>query len=618
MRSSGSDPTLAPLNALLIGRTRGNPFFLEESVRTLVETRALTGERGAYRLTHPVETIQVPETVHAILAARIDRLPPAEKSLLQSAAVVGTEVPLPLLRAVAETPDEDLRRGLAHLQSAEYLYETSLYPEVEYTFKHALTHEVAYASLLLERRRALHTRILAAMESSHVERLAEHVERLAHHAARAEAWHQAVGHLRQAGLKAAGRSAYRQAAAAFEEALAALGHLPETRATLEAMVDLRIDLRDVLIPLDEMARTLDHLLAAVPQADRLGDPARSGWVASGLANTLFVMAQYRRALEEGVRALDLAGRLPDASGLRSVTLVRLGAIHYARGDFGRARPYLRESLTLAAAERPLHLPRGTTAFPAVISRVWLALNESETGTFPEALQLTEDAVRIARSADEQFSRVAALTTLGHVRLRRGDLAEAASALEESLEGARTRNILTWYPHCAAALGHVRTLTGRHPEAVALLEDAVRRDSVRAGRNLHSLHLAWLGEAYLHAGRVDAARSRTAEALDLAVAHEERGSQAWTLRLLAEIAAHPAASRAEEAQGYYRQALELAGQLGMRPLVAHCHLGLAKLHRRTGDRATAAEHLMIATTMYREMDMTFWLEKADAELRGVEP
>jgi len=329
------------------------------------------------------------------------------------------------------------------------------------------------------------------------------------------------------------------------------------------------------------------------------------------------MAQYRRALEEGVRALDLAGRLPDASGLRGVTLVRLGATHYALGDLGRARHYLRESLTLAAAERPLHLPRGTTSFPAVISRVWLALTGSETGTFPEALQLAEEAVRIAWSADEQFSRVAALAALGNVHLRRGDLTEAASALEEGLEVARTRNILTWYPHCAAALGHARTLTGRHPEAVALLEDAVRRDSVRTGRNLHSLRLAWLGEAHLHAGRVDEARSRTAEALDLAVAHEERGPQAWTLRLIGEIAAHPTVSRAEEAQGCYRKALELAGQLGMRPLVAHCHLGLAKLGRQTGDQAKAAEHMTTAATMYRQMGMNFWLEKADAELGGIE-
>ena len=267
----GDDPTLAPLKALLIARTRGNPFFLEESVRTLVETRSLAGERGAYRLTHPVETIQVPETVHAILAARIDRLAPSDKQLLQSAAVVGTEVPLPLLQAVAETTDEDLRRGLAHLQAAEYVYETSLYPEVEYTFKHALTHEVAYASLLLERRRTLHARILAAMESRHADRLAEHVERLGHHAVRAEAWDKAVGYLRQAGLKAAGRSAYRQAAAALEEALIALGHLPETRATLETSVDLRSYLRNVLTPLDAMDRILDNLAAAVPQAERLGD-----------------------------------------------------------------------------------------------------------------------------------------------------------------------------------------------------------------------------------------------------------------------------------------------------------------------------------------------------------
>ncbi len=394
----GDDPTLAPLRALLIGRTRGNPFFLEESVRTLVETRALTGERGAYRLTHPVETIQVPETVHAILAARIDRLPPADKQLLQSAAVVGTEVPLPLLQAVAETPDEDLRRGLAHLQAAEYLYETSLYPEVEYTFKHALTHEVAYASLLLERRRALHARILAAMESRHADRLAEHVERLAHHAVRAEAWDPAVGYLRQAGLKAAGRSAYRQAAAAFEEALVALGHLPETPITLEAAVDLRIDLHDVLVPIDELARTLDHLRAAAPQAERLGDLARMGWVSSGLVNTLALMAQYRRAFAEGVRTLDLADRLQD-SGLRATTLVP------TRGDPLRSR---RLRARAGVSSRGRGAGRGRSATPSapghdlppvVRAPTWLAQTESETGSFPEAIELAEEAVRVARSAE---------------------------------------------------------------------------------------------------------------------------------------------------------------------------------------------------------------------------
>jgi predicted ATPase len=150
----GDDPSLVTLKQLLIARTEGSPFFLEESARTLVETGGLVGEPGAYLLAQALPTIQVPVTVQAVLAARIDRLPPEEKRLLQTAAVVGTEVPLPLLQAIADVPEAALHRGLAHLQMAEFLYEMHLFPEPEYTFKHALTHEVAYGSLLLERRRA--------------------------------------------------------------------------------------------------------------------------------------------------------------------------------------------------------------------------------------------------------------------------------------------------------------------------------------------------------------------------------------------------------------------------------------------------------------------------------
>ena len=181
-----------------MARTEGNPFFLEESVRTLVETGVLVGEPGAYRLAQAVPTIQVPATVQAVLAARIDRLPPEEKRLLQTAAVIGTEVPLALLQAIAELPDETLHRGLAHLQAAEFLYETRLFPERDLTFKHALTHEVAYGGLLQERRRVLHARIVEALEALAGDRLAEQVERLAHHALRGRGVGQGPG-LRPAG-----------------------------------------------------------------------------------------------------------------------------------------------------------------------------------------------------------------------------------------------------------------------------------------------------------------------------------------------------------------------------------------------------------------------------------
>ena len=152
----GDDPGLAPLKQLLV--KRGNPFFLEETVRTLVETKALEGSRGRYRLTQPLQALQVPPTVQTILAARIDRLSAEDKRLLQTASVVGKDVPFALLQAIAELPDEALRGGLDRLRAAEFLYETGLFPDLEYAFKHALTHEVTYGSLLQERRRILHAR----------------------------------------------------------------------------------------------------------------------------------------------------------------------------------------------------------------------------------------------------------------------------------------------------------------------------------------------------------------------------------------------------------------------------------------------------------------------------
>ena len=278
----GADAGLHPVRQLLLERTEGNPFFLEECVRTLIETKVLVGERGAYRATGAVENIHVPATVQAILAARIDRLPPEDKALLQVACVVGEDVPLTLLQAVAAVPEDMLRAALARLQAAEFLYEAALFPEVEYTFKHGLTYQVAYGSLLHERRRHLHARATDALEQLAAGRVSEHVERLAHHAQRGELWERAVAYLRQAGAKALARSASREAAAAFEQALAALAHLPEGRATVEQAIDLRFELRQALQALGEHQRVVDYLREAEALAATLDDQRRMGWVSAYL------------------------------------------------------------------------------------------------------------------------------------------------------------------------------------------------------------------------------------------------------------------------------------------------------------------------------------------------
>jgi class 3 adenylate cyclase len=188
----GADPTIEPLKGLLIERTEGNPFFLEESVRTLADSKALGGERGVYRLDETVTDIQIAPTVQAVLAARIDRLAPEDKRLLQAAAVIGREVPYALLAGIVDGGEDSLREGLGHLLAAEFIYETSLFPDLVYAFKHALTHEVAYSGLLHSRRKTLHAATMDVMESLYRDRLEEHVPQLAQHALRADNWSKAV------------------------------------------------------------------------------------------------------------------------------------------------------------------------------------------------------------------------------------------------------------------------------------------------------------------------------------------------------------------------------------------------------------------------------------------
>src|SRR5262249_32528111 len=280
-------------------------------VRTLVETKLLAGERGNYRLVGPIESTEVPATVQAVLAARIDRLPLEEKQLLQSTGVIGKEVPFSLLPPITESTDEELRRGLSHLEEAEFLYETSLFPDLEYTFKHALTHEVAYGSLLHDRQRALHARIVEAIEALYPDRLVEHVERLAHHAVRGEVWEKAFVYLRQAGAKAFGRSANREAAAHFEQALESLERLPESRTGSERGIDVRLQLRGALTVLAEYRRLLDHLRRAQALAETLGDQQRLVRVSSYVSQCLRWTGDLEQARELSQRNVGMAEALGD-------------------------------------------------------------------------------------------------------------------------------------------------------------------------------------------------------------------------------------------------------------------------------------------------------------------
>jgi class 3 adenylate cyclase/tetratricopeptide (TPR) repeat protein len=611
----GSSPDLRVLKRRLIRRTEGNPFFLEEIVRTLSETKELVGEPGAYRLAQGLPTIQVPATVQAVLAARIDRLPPEEKRLLQSAAVIGKDVPFALLQAIAEVPEEALRRSLVFLQDAGFCYEASLFPELAYSFTHALTHEVAYGSLLQERRRALHSRIVEAIERLAPEHLVDQVEHLAHHALRGEVWDKAYVCFRQAGAKAAARSAHREAVACWEQALVALQHLPERRDTIEQAIDLRLELRTELWPLGDYSRISDYLQQAEALAQRLGDRRRLGLLASLMTQHFRLIDDQERAVASGQRALELATALGDFA-LQVETNFRLGRAYDSLGDYRRAVEFFRWNVESLVGEH-VHQHFGQPGLPSVLSRAWLVLCLAELGAFEEGTAYGEEAVRIAETVDHPYSLATAYCGIGGLYLHKGDLSAAIHALEHSLKLCHDWDIQVLFPNTAAQLGYAYALAGRPAQAVPLLQEAVEHPAAPAPMTYHARMLVWLSEAYLLERRLDRAMECVQQAFERFRQRQERGGhQAWALRLLGEIVAHQQPPATAQAEIHYQQALALAERHGMQPLQAHIHLGLGRLHHRIGRPTQARTELGVAAERYRALEMPFWLIRAENTLAQI--
>jgi class 3 adenylate cyclase/tetratricopeptide (TPR) repeat protein len=609
----GHDPSLVPLKQLLI--KRGNPFVLEETVQTLAETKALAGERGRYRLMQPVQAIQVPPTVQAMLAARIDRLPPDDKRLLQVAAVVGKDVPFALLKAVADLPDEALRGQLSHLQAAEFLYETGLYPELEYSFKHALTHDVTYGGLLQETRRELHARIVEAIEALHRDRLGGEVERLAHHALRGERQEKAVDYARQAGLKAAARSAPQDARVWFEQALGVLDALPESQATLEQAFDIRLELRPVMQQLGDGRQMLERLREAEALAERLNDDRRRGRVCALATNDHSRLGELDEALAAGARALEIAARLGDAR-LRILTTSYLAQTHYYRGEYERAVELATDNLAALPAEW-IYDYFGSSAPASVYDRACLVRSLAELGRFAEAATYEAEAIQIAESTQHAFTIAAAHWAASTLRLRKGEWTKARSLIEHQLAVVRAGSVVFLLPFVLASSAWVLGQLGEASEALSRCresEQLLERHAARGILSGSTWAYSCLGRASLLLDRLDEAGYLADRAVE--TSPSQRGFAAHALHLRGDIAIHAERFDAEGGETYYRQALALAEPRAMRPLVAHCHLGLGKLYRRAGKREQAREHLTTATTMYREMGMRYWLEHADSELNNL--
>jgi tetratricopeptide (TPR) repeat protein len=293
----------------------------------------------------------------------------------------------------------------------------------------------------------------------------------------------------------------------------------------------------------------------------------------------------------------------------------MGQATYRRGDYRRAMQLFRLCIDSLHGDS-LRERFGLPFLPSVQARVWLAGALAEAGVFREADAVAEEAVRLAGEADHPFSQITACFGSGMVALLSGQPSVAVPVLERGVALCSSWEISIWFPALASLLGLAYARSGRCAQAVTLLEEAIQEASSRGITWSESAATAGLGETHLLAGRIPDAVRWAERAFNLTTRYKEDAARAHVLHLLGGIAGHSDAGNAATAQRRYRESMALATKLGMRPLVAHCHLGLGNLYRQTGKREQAQEHLTIATTMYREMAMRFWLEQAEGEMRAL--
>jgi tetratricopeptide (TPR) repeat protein len=595
-------------------KTDGVPLFVEELTRTVLASGLLEEQEDRYALHGPLPPLAIPATLHDALLARLDRLA-AAKVVAQLGATIGRTFAYDVLQAVAPLDAAPLQGALAQLVEAEVVVQRGLPPQAIYTFKHALIHDAAYQSLLRSTRQQYHQRIVQVLIERFPETAETQPEVLAQHYTAAGLHAQAVPYWRQAGQLALERSAHQEAVTCLERGLETLPHLPQNRVTLEQAVDLRLTLRTALQASGDLGRILTCLREAESFDVALDDPRRLGQVSLFLARDFY----QRRAHDQAIASFERTLALAKASGdvvLYALANQYLGLVYFAQGAYHRAIACLEQAV--ASFDGSGYRERfGQVFLPAVFSRASLVACHAELGAFAEGGAVGEEGLRIAETVDHPGSLMYISFMVGRLSLRQGDLRRALSLLEWAVGICQAVDLPVYFCQVATALGAAYTLDGRSDATVSLLTQVMEQDSSMEARAHNVDSRLSLGGAQLLAGRLEEVHALAEGALTLTRKHQERGREAYALRLLGDIVARREPSDIASAEAHYQHALTLAEELGMRPLQAHCHHSLGTLYRQTGRAALAHAALSAAIELYRAMDMTFWLPEAEAALAQVE-
>jgi len=590
----GDGTELAPLKRLIVEKTEGNPFFMEETVQVLFDENALVRDGGAVKLARSLAELKIPPTVQAILAARIDRLPQDAKDLLQTLAVIGREFPLSLIRAVVSIPNDETRRLLDVLQLGEFIYEQPAIGDSEYTFKHALTQEVSYNSVLMERRRQLHGRIGAALESLYTNSIDDHLDELAHHYSRSGNSAKALDYLESAGLRAVRRLAYGEAMRNLTAALELLERTPSSPERDRREFALQTSLGPALMATKGWAapETERAYLRAERLAETGATPEQQFALLVGLFGLLYVGGNLSGARERQKPIWDFVDRHPDPVFL-------LEAIHHdwsvalSAGELETSQRHVERGLKLFESKlRSAAVPLYTAHHPAVCGYAWGAQLSWLRGRPDAARQYAEQAVSLANELGDATSAAFALYEKALVHRMMLEPKLALEIAEAAINTAEDVGFLYVMRHARVVKGWALTELGRAEEGIGQIREET--DALSASREelWLTLCLATLAEACLRAGRIEHGLKAIGDALDLVRRSGECFWEAEINRLRGELLLGQSPSDPALARASVEHAIKKARQQGAKSLELRATASLARMlmstDRREEARAVLAE------------------------------
>jgi class 3 adenylate cyclase/tetratricopeptide (TPR) repeat protein len=581
----GDDGSLVPIKRRILAQAQGNPLFMEELVQALKETRILDGNPGNYRVANKTGRVEIPHTIHSVLAARIDLLDGFPKSLLQTSAVIGMEISVALLSGMMDVTPAEISGELRTLEIADFLRKIRSATSADYSFKHELTREVVYSTMLLGLRRSLHAKAVEVIESRFSDRLDEHIDRLADHAFQAELWEKAVPYQLRSCRRAIKRGANQDAISICERGLETLSHLPASAARIKAEIDFRLALVIALEPLGRHRQIAAVLREASRSSDSFGDPQRTAAVNCQLAVALWRLGEHPAAMAAAEVARNIANEIRDSS-LQFASLLIVGIIHHETGAFAESVDIHERCIALETPE--LDQKRaGWAAYPSVLLRTFMADSLIELGELDRAEAMAEDASRRAEILDHAYSRTNINHVLGRLRIAQARYAEALSLLRESWQTCLDLEIIQMYPVFAARMGEAHLATGDVETALDILSVPERLDVPLAE---HSFGWRYLflaqGQALLTAGRLTEARAAGERALALAEQRGEPPQQAYAMHLLGKIARKENPQDFAITEAYFKRALQLAEKCGMKTLTTMCRQALGNLVNQHGEASIA--------------------------------